>query len=88
MTVVTFTHTSKRPPAIRRFPVKRETNTSVYEMGQSRPIIVTLHPGYISLRLKGRRLSFDLGYETAYRAAILAERQRQRDERKRKRKEQ
>jgi|GEM_PF-2442554 hypothetical protein len=61
--------------------VKRETATNIRERRQFRPVIVTLHPGFMDLRLKGCRRSFTLGYEAAYRAAVMAEHEAKRQER-------
>lgn len=36
-------------------PVKRESYTSVRERGQSRPIVIEIHPTLVRLRLRGCR---------------------------------
>jgi hypothetical protein len=65
--------------------VRRETAAAVRDTGKLRPVTVTLHPGFMMLRLKGRRRGYMLGYEAAYRAAVESEQQRQRDGRRSKR---
>jgi hypothetical protein len=56
-------------------PTKRET-ASLY---RGRPIIVELHPGYLTFRLKGTRkgrfsLSYAAGLEAAIKADVIRER--------------
>lgn len=62
--------------------LKRETVTHIRERRQYRPIIITLHPGFMELRLKGCKRKFTLGYEAAYRAAVMAELEAQRQQRR------
>ena len=47
-------------------PVERETQT----LYRKRPIVVKLHAGFLTLRLKGSQDTFDLPYDAALEAAM------------------
>lgn len=55
-----------------------ETTNAIYERRQQRPVIVTLKPGYMSLRLKGTRREYLLSYTSALNLAIRNEAARKR----------
>ena len=61
-------------------PVTRETLSSVQERSQLRPIVITIHPTYVQIRLKGQRRAYTvtmaqlwtLGARNAAEAARIA----------------
>ncbi len=63
--------------------VRRETAVAVRDGGRLRHIVVTLHAGFLLLRLKGRpeREAVSLGYESLYRLGIEQERESRRGKR-------
>lgn len=46
--------------------VQRETAASIREAGKVAPIVIELHPGFMTLRQKGRRHRYVLDYTAAY----------------------
>ena len=58
-------------------PVSRES--AVIEKG--RPLVVTLHPRHLEVRLKGTRHAYTIGYDAALWWAIKREFEQQRRER-------
>lgn len=61
-------------------PVRRETYARVRDCGQSRPLIVELHPTFAIFRQKGRRTKLTVEYGAIYDlAAKLAARERKRE---------
>ena len=46
-------------------PVTRETATQFRNL----PVVVSLHPSYMTFRLKGTRTSYSLPYDAAYTCA-------------------
>jgi hypothetical protein len=60
-------------------PVTRETTARVREVGQMRPVVITIEPsGIVTLRAKGTRQSYSLPvdalYDLAVKKAVEAER--------------
>lgn len=54
-------------------PVRRETDSTVYEQGKHRPVIVSLEPpGLITFRLKGTRRTYRLTVDGCYLLAVKA----------------
>ena len=51
-------------------PTTRETSAFLRDRGQLRPIVVTVHHGTITLRLKGMRKGEVLDVASAYNKAI------------------
>jgi len=49
--------------------VEYETAAEVWDAGRTRPLIVTLHPGFIEVRQKGSRTSYTIAYDPVYRMA-------------------
>jgi hypothetical protein len=49
---------------------------------QRKPLVVTLHPGYLDIRRAGTRTAFSLTYDAVYRHAAQAAAERIRAERK------
>ena len=65
--------------------VSRETASLVRDRGKLKPVMIELHPGYMALRPKGRRMRFTLAYDSAYRIAVAAQVEAERRERREKR---
>jgi len=51
-------------------PVRRETATSIRDGGRVLPVVIEIHPGYMTLRQKGCRRRYSLTYDAAYRYAV------------------
>ena len=73
-------------PADPRRPTVRLTAALVRDGGPARPVVVTVHPEFLELRLKGRRRSETLDLVAAYHGAVRARVMKERAERKAKRK--
>jgi hypothetical protein len=63
-------------------PVSRESYSIVRERGKLREVVVTIHPTWIGLRLKGTRKVFQLDINAAYNRAAWAEAEKARAEKK------
>lgn len=50
--------------------VTRRTQVLIRDGGKARPVVVTLHPGFIELRLLGTRRAETVVYENVYHAAV------------------
>lgn len=57
-------------------PLKRATST--YHRGGI--VVVILHPGYLEVKLKGKRKTFDLSYGAIFDRAVKLEVERKRAE--------
>jgi len=62
--------------------VTRETEAEMFEVGKYRPIVVTIKPKLIGLRLKGQSKEYNLPIEKCFYLAVLAEKKRKKPERK------
>ena len=59
-------------------PVRRKTSTVIRDGGKLLPLVVELHPGYLTICQAHRRSGYDVGYEAIYSlgARIMAEEKR------------
>ena len=63
-------------------PVTRISYTRVREQGRTREVVVTIHPTWLGLRLKGTRKVFQLDIGAAYQRAAMMEADKIRAEKK------
>jgi hypothetical protein len=63
-------------------PTTRISYSTIREQGRTREIVVTIHPTWLGLRLKGTRKVFQLDISAAYQRAAWAEAERLRAEKK------
>lgn len=56
-------------------PVRCKTSTVVRDGGKLLPLVVELHPGYLTIRQARRRAGYTVGYEAIYNlgARMMAE---------------
>lgn len=54
-------------------PIRRESEARIFDTGSNRPIIVSLYPKRIGLRIKGSRTEYSLPITTALTMAVCAE---------------
>ena len=54
-------------------PVRRETAIEQRDTGKRRPIVLTLHPGYLEIGLKGTRRRMTVAYDAIYSLAAKQE---------------
>lgn len=47
-----------------------ETDDFIFERGQNRQIVIDAKPAYCTMRLKGQRRTFAIGYAAIYQEAI------------------
>lgn len=50
-------------------PVRRETAIEQRDAGKRRPIVLTIHPGYLEIGLKGMRRKMTVAYDAIYSLA-------------------
>lgn len=50
-------------------PIKRETAIEQRDAGKRRPIVLTIHPGYLEIGLKGMRRKMTVAYDAIYSLA-------------------
>lgn len=62
-------------------PVRRETAIEQRDAGKRRPIVLTIHPGYLEIGLKGMRRRLMVAYDAIYSLAAKQEANRVRAER-------
>jgi hypothetical protein len=62
-------------------PIKRETAIEQRDAGKRRPIVLTIHPGYLEIGLKGMRRKMTVAYDAIYSLAAKQEANRIRAER-------
>lgn len=54
-------------------PVRRETAIEQRDAGKRRPIVLTIHPGYLEIGLKGARRRMTVAYDAIYALAAKQE---------------
>lgn len=54
-------------------PIKRETAIEQRDAGKRRPIVLTIHPGYLEIGLKGMRRKMTVAYDAIYSLACKQE---------------
>ena len=61
--------------------IEYETAAGVWDAGRTRPLIVTLHPGFIEVRQKASRTSYTITYDSVYRMAAAVGGRKQKEAR-------